>query len=94
MEWKLRDLRGRAKVARAVIARTPALPETLARDWRRAARFYARYGVTEGLVRHGVPAGDSECRNLTEGARSPSDWMTEVRARGAAVLPEFEWSDA
>ncbi len=52
----LRDLRGRVKAARAVIASTPGLAETLASDPRRAAMFYARFGVTEEGVRKGVAA--------------------------------------
>lgn len=55
-ERQLRDLRGRVKVARAVVARTPGLVETPAKDWRKAAMFYARFGVTEGMLRHGMAA--------------------------------------
>lgn len=33
----------------------------LARDWRKAARFYARVGITEGIFYHGVPTeGDRQ----------------------------------
>ena len=39
---RLRDLRGRVKRARAVVKSTPGLEETLASDWRKAARFYGR----------------------------------------------------
>ena len=53
---RLRDLRGRVKRARAVVARTPGLAETLARDRQNAARFYARFGITEAMLRHGVTA--------------------------------------
>jgi hypothetical protein len=44
------------------VATTPGLAETLARDGRKAARFYARFGITEGQFREGVPAtsGESE----------------------------------
>ena len=38
-ERRLRDLRGRVKTARAVVARTPGLAETLAGDWWKAGRF-------------------------------------------------------
>ena len=55
-ERQLRDLRGRVKAARAVVASTPGLTETLARDWKRAARFFVRYGITEGMFRLGVPS--------------------------------------
>jgi hypothetical protein len=51
---RLRDLRGRVKHARAVAATTPGLTETLANDWRRAARFYERFGITEAMFRYGV----------------------------------------
>jgi hypothetical protein len=30
------------------------MAETLARDWRKAAWFYERYEITEGMFRHGV----------------------------------------
>ncbi len=57
LEAKLtaRDLRGRVKRARAVIASTPGLADVLASDPRRAAMFYPRFGVTEEWVRNGVP---------------------------------------
>jgi hypothetical protein len=48
-ERALRDLRGRVKAARAVVSMTPVLAETLQRDWQRAARFYARFGITEEI---------------------------------------------
>jgi hypothetical protein len=43
------------KAARAVVATTPGLAETLRRDWRKAARFYARFGITEAMFRRGIP---------------------------------------
>ncbi len=54
-ERRLRDLRGSVKSARAVVATTPRLAETLQRDWQKAARFYARFGITEGMFRMGIP---------------------------------------
>jgi YVTN family beta-propeller protein len=33
------------------------MTKTLARDWRKAAWFYARFGITEGQFRLGVPLG-------------------------------------
>jgi len=57
-ERRLRDLRGRGKHARAVVAHTPGLAEVLSKDWRNVARFYARFGMTETMFRRGVP-GDS-----------------------------------
>ena len=56
---RLRDLRGRVKRARAVIAGTPGLAKVLAGDWREAARFYALHGVTETQFRKGVLATES-----------------------------------
>jgi hypothetical protein len=55
VERRLRDLRGRVKLARATVSRTPGLAEILAIDWERAARFYARFGITEAMFRSGVP---------------------------------------
>lgn len=52
----LRDLRGRVKAARAVVATTPGLAETLTSDWQKAARFYARFGITEAMLRKGTPS--------------------------------------
>ncbi len=54
-ERLVRGLRGRVKGARTVVATTPGFAETLAGDWRRAARFYARNGITEEMLRRGVP---------------------------------------
>ena len=53
-EGRLRDLRGRVKRARAVVASSPGLAEVLAGDWRKAAMFYARLDNTEALFRSGV----------------------------------------
>ena len=57
---RLRDLRGRMKVARALVATTPGLAKTLLTDWKRAAGFYARFGITKEIFRQGVPAERSE----------------------------------
>jgi hypothetical protein len=58
-EWaamrRLRELRIRVKAARAVVATTLNLAETLQRDWRKATRFYARFGITEAMFRRGIP---------------------------------------
>lgn len=61
-ERRLRELRGRVKAARAAIATTPELAEILARDWLNAARFYARYGITEAQFRHGAPGPESDLK--------------------------------
>ena len=59
-ERTLRDLRGRVKRARAVVASTPGLAEVLAGDWRKAARFFARLGIAEGMLHHGVAVKPAE----------------------------------
>jgi hypothetical protein len=38
-----------------VVATTPGFAENLHRDWREAAHFYGRYGITEEMRRFGVP---------------------------------------
>jgi hypothetical protein len=53
---RLRELRTRVKAARATVAMTPGLADMLARDWCKAARFYARFGISETQFRQGVPA--------------------------------------
>ena len=55
-ERRLRDLRGRVKAARALVSSTPGLAETLRGDWRKAACFYTRCGLTERQFRNGVTA--------------------------------------
>ncbi len=60
VERCVRDLRARVKVARAAVSTTPGLTEILASDWRKAARFYARYGISEAHFRHGVAVIDPE----------------------------------
>ena len=59
-ELRLRSLRGCVKSARAVVSTTPGLAALLANDWNRAARFYERFGITEKMFRHGVPAVSAE----------------------------------
>jgi hypothetical protein len=46
------------KAAGAVVATTPGLAETLARDLSRAIRFYTRFGINEILFRRGVPVSE------------------------------------
>jgi hypothetical protein len=86
-ERRLRELRARVKVARAVIANTVGLDDILASDGRRAAMFYARFGVTEEIVRHGVPNAAGESEDLAERLGSPRGWMGEERARAEALFP-------
>jgi len=66
-EGRLRALRGRVRAARAEISGHPGADAILRRDWAKAARFYARFGITEGQFRHGVPAIDA----ADEGATHP-----------------------
>ena len=66
-ERRLRDLRGRVKAARAAISATPGAAEVLQRDWMRAARFYAGFGLTEALFREGARDGSGD------GADNPLD---------------------
>lgn len=54
-ELKLRDLRGRVKVARAAISAGPGAEAILRQDWMKAAHFYARFGVTKAQFLRGVP---------------------------------------
>jgi hypothetical protein len=51
---RLRDLRGRLKHARALVASTPWLADVLASDWKKATMFYAQHRITEGFFRGGV----------------------------------------
>jgi hypothetical protein len=63
-ERRLRELRARVKIARAVVSTAPGLAETLGSDWQKAERFYVRFGITEAQFRLGVPAsreGSAEC---------------------------------
>jgi hypothetical protein len=55
-ERQLRELRARVKLARAVVSRMPGLAAILRERPDRAARFYARFGITESQFRTGVPA--------------------------------------
>ncbi len=52
---RLGDLRGRVKAARAAISASPGAEETLRLDRVKAARFYARFLITESQFRCGVP---------------------------------------
>ncbi|MGA9044273.1 MAG: hypothetical protein WB531_05325, partial [Thermoplasmata archaeon] len=51
---------GRVKAARAAVAAAPGAEEALRREWVKAARFYARFGISETRFRQGVPAGFPE----------------------------------
>jgi len=86
---RLRDLRGRVKAARAAISATPGAGEVLRQDWVKAARFYARFGITGEKFRHGVPASEdfSESDLLSSLTESPVDTRSDLRAHGEATLP-------
>jgi hypothetical protein len=49
------DLRSCVKIARAIASRMPGLAAVLRARPDRAARFYARFGITEGQFMRGVP---------------------------------------
>jgi hypothetical protein len=87
LEQRLRDLRARVKFARAVVSTTPGLADTLARDWQRAARFYARFGVTETMVQHGVPSGDRE----NGPASLASSWSSGAESVSTLVISGDSW---
>ena len=57
-------MRARVKAARAMVASTPGLTETPQRDRRKAVTLYARYGVTEGLLRYGVPSQGGDGKDV------------------------------
>ena len=69
-ERRLRDLRGRVKVARATISGTHGAEEILRRDWMKAAHFYAGFGITEAQFRHGIPPPECPLRAICFTARS------------------------
>lgn len=63
-ERALRDLRARVKRARVVISQHPEIVEAIRRDWRKAAWFYALWGITGQQFREGIPgisADDLDC---------------------------------
>jgi hypothetical protein len=75
------------KHARAVVATTTGLAETLARDWRKAERFYARFGVTESMFRLGVRSETVPDFNQTgSDPLSGLDGLAESREREAATF--------
>lgn len=49
-ERRVKDLRGRVKAARAVVSGPPMHAKLLAKDWRKAARFYGGCGLPPGGV--------------------------------------------
>jgi hypothetical protein len=59
-ERELREPHASVKAARAVVSTVPGRAETLALDWRRAPRFYAKFGITEDRFRYGSPEEPSD----------------------------------
>ncbi|NNN17441.1 MAG: hypothetical protein HKL79_03665 [Thermoplasmata archaeon] len=68
-----------------MIAKTPGLAEILKTDWQRAARFYARFGVTEEMVRRGVPDAGADGGDLYRSEVSRSLRVICLRRTIAAV---------
>lgn len=71
-ERRLRELRGRVKHARAIVSGTPGVAEVMGKDWRKAARFYAQYGIMDSMFRYGVPANERSDRQELVGP-APTD---------------------
>jgi hypothetical protein len=90
VERRLRDLRERVKTARAVVSRTPGLKEMLDTDWKKAARFYARFGVTQETFRFGVSAGGAAGDSGTDEVWQPMNSFTETSEQVEVVLPSPE----
>jgi hypothetical protein len=85
---RLRDLRARVKVARATISANPDAAEVLRQDWVKAARFYARFGLTEAMFRRGIPLDEALGTDVSGLQQSPEGGTSEVRARESAALPD------
>jgi hypothetical protein len=70
------------------VSATCGLTDTLAADWQKAARFYARFGITEAMFRKSVPPssiGDEV--DLPDLPRPPEFVLDELRARESTTLP-------
>jgi hypothetical protein len=87
-EHYLRDVRARVKLARAVVSRMPGLAAILRERPDRAARFYARFGITEEMFRCGVAFSEisTDCDPVAESLELHAHAQTEARARGDATL--------
>jgi hypothetical protein len=85
---RLAELCARVKAARSVVATTPGLAETLARGRRRAAQFYAQFGISETMLLRGATAmQDAEVDGVVQ-IWSPPDGINEPWGRVSATLPE------
>ena len=85
VERQLPDLRGQVKRARAVVAMTRGFAEKVAGDWRMARVFYARYGITESLFRHGVSVVEAAGESTTVAIRQRTHASTEARGHAEAA---------
>lgn len=66
----------------------PRLAETLACDWRKAARFCARFGNTKAQLSTGIRAEEEETvEDLAAKVRAPRDTREEVLTRMEAPRP-------
>ena len=85
---RLRDLRGRVKRARAVVATTPGLAKMLAGDRQGPARFYAKSGINEVMLWDEIP---TESASSSDGLVTPvgRDRHPEV-AEGLDVSPKLD----
>jgi hypothetical protein len=87
-ERRPRELRGRVKHARAVVASTPGLAETLQSNWQKAAWFYARFEITEAQFRHGVPATCPEDVDTCQPSPSVLSEIERFSVRESASMPD------
>jgi hypothetical protein len=63
---RLRDLRGRVKVAWAAISAHPRAQAALRGDWRREAALYAQFGITQRQFPNGVAAAEEAVREPSQ----------------------------
>jgi hypothetical protein len=87
VERRLRDLRARVKLARAVVSVTPGLAEILRSDWRKAARFYVRFEITEAMFRYGAPGLEVSDNGPINPYQNLGDGLNEFREREFATFP-------
>jgi DNA-binding FrmR family transcriptional regulator len=76
-ERRLRDLRGRVKAARTAVSSTPGAAEVLRQDGVKAARFYARFEITEEQLRHGVSVSVYDTETAWPSCRAGHDHVEE-----------------
>jgi hypothetical protein len=89
---RLADLRGRVKAARKAIQAVPGAATAMRADWRREAAFLARFGVTRGQFRQGVPADANEVydADALKSLGAPLDSREEIAARAVATFLESD----